>query len=202
MTDIHDDASSNTSKHTDEAAAALKSSVVSEAHELKESAKELVDGAVSQARDSAQAQISTGKDRLAQGLGSVAEAIRHTGEQLREGEQSSLTQYVSRAADGVEAASEYLKEKSIADVVGDVSNFARREPAVFLGGAFVLGLLGGRFLKSSGSETHGSRANGSPAMRARGGAEPQAEARGGSAREIRSEPVDRYDDGATLLGGV
>ena len=34
-------------------------------------------------------------------------------------------------------------------MLGDVGTFARREPAMFLGGAFVLGLLGGRFLKSS-----------------------------------------------------
>jgi len=116
---------------------------------LGDEAKHLASDAMAQARDAAQAQVSSGKDRLAAGLGSVAEAIRHTGEQLREGEPSSLTDYVTRAADGVEAASDYLKEKNIGDVLGDVGGFARREPAMFLGGAFVLGLLGGRFLKSS-----------------------------------------------------
>lgn len=64
---------------------------------------------VAQARDSAQAQVTGGKGRLADSLGSVAEAIRHTGEQLREGEHSSLAEYVTRGADGVEAASDYLK---------------------------------------------------------------------------------------------
>lgn len=134
---------------SDEAVSALKSSVMADAHELTDGAKHIAGDAMAQARESAQAQISGGKDRLAEGLGSVAEAIRHTGEQLREGDQPALTDYVTRAADGVEAASDYLKEKSIGDVLGDVGSFARREPAMFLGGAFVLGLLGGRFLKSS-----------------------------------------------------
>ena len=34
-------------------------------------------------------------------------------------------------------------------MIGDVGDFARREPALFLGGAFVLGLMGGRFMKAS-----------------------------------------------------
>jgi hypothetical protein len=34
-------------------------------------------------------------------------------------------------------------------MVRNVEDFARRQPALFIGGAFMLGLLGARFLKSS-----------------------------------------------------
>jgi len=157
MTDIKDNSSfspgtsgaSNASKPEDQAALALKSSVLADAHDLTDGAKQIAGDAVAQVRESAQAQVSGGKDRLADGLGNVANAIRDTGDRLREGDQTGLTQYVTRAADGVEAASDYLKENSLGDVLGDLGSFARREPAMFLGGAFVLGLLGGRFLKSS-----------------------------------------------------
>jgi hypothetical protein len=37
-------------------------------------------------------------------------------------------------------------------LVGDVENFARRQPALFIGGALALGILAARFLKSSSQQ--------------------------------------------------
>jgi hypothetical protein len=42
-------------------------------------------------------------------------------------------------------------------MVRDAERFARRNPAAFIGGAFVLGLALARFLKSSGEGSHGER---------------------------------------------
>jgi hypothetical protein len=53
----------------------------------------------------------------------------------------------------VEGVSSYLHAKQFGDVVGDLESFARREPILFAGSAFVVGLLGGRFLKSSRPQT-------------------------------------------------
>ena len=60
-----------------------------------------------------------------------------------------LNDYLGRAASQVEGLSDYLQEKSLTDVVGDVERFARRDPVLFVGSAFLIGLLGGRFLKSA-----------------------------------------------------
>jgi hypothetical protein len=139
----------SSTEQADHAALALKSSVISDAHDLTDEAKHVASDVITHARKSAETQISGGKDRVADGLGSVAEAIRHTGEQMRSKDEAGLTEYVVRAADQVEAAADYLKERSLGDVLGDLGSLARREPAMFLGGAFVLGLVGGRFLKSS-----------------------------------------------------
>jgi hypothetical protein len=49
----------------------------------------------------------------------------------------------------VEGLSEYLKKKSLRDVVGDVERFAHRDPVLFVSGALLIGLLGGRFLRSA-----------------------------------------------------
>jgi hypothetical protein len=158
MNDMSHDSSLNAARSSaagsptepvDQAALALKSSVVADAHDLTDEAKHVASDVLAHARKSAEAQISGGKDRVADGLGNVAKAIRHTGEELRSKDEAGLTEYVVRAANQVEAASDYLKEKSLSDVLGDVGGLARREPAMFLGGAFLLGLLGGRFLKSS-----------------------------------------------------
>jgi hypothetical protein len=136
-------------EQADKAAIALKTSVLTDAHDLTDEAKHVAGDVVTHARKSAENQISGGKDRIAEGLGSVAKAIRHTGEELRSKDEAGLTEYVTRAAAQVETASEYLKDRSLSEVLEDVGSFARREPAMFLGGAFVLGLIGGRFLKSS-----------------------------------------------------
>jgi hypothetical protein len=37
----------------------------------------------------------------------------------------------------------------VGELIGDVEQFARRSPALFLGGAFALGVLAARFVKSS-----------------------------------------------------
>jgi len=135
----------------DQAATALKSRMLAEAEELKDEAKQVADDVMNRARQSAESRIAGGKDRIAEGLGSFAEAIRKTGENLRQEQEneSGITEYVTRAASRVEAASEYLQERDLRDVLSDLGDFARREPAFFLGGAFALGLVGGRFLKSS-----------------------------------------------------
>jgi hypothetical protein len=115
-------------------------------------AKEAVSDVASQAREQATSQVVRQKDRAAEGLGSLAQALRHTSEELRTQDQLGITGYVESAADRVEHFSNYLRERDIGEMVNEVERFARRQPALFLGGAFVLGLIGARFLKSSGQQ--------------------------------------------------
>lgn len=67
-----------------------------------------------------------------------------------EGATNPLPDLAARAAEGIERLARYLENKSVADVVRSVESFARREPALFLGGALAMGMMAGRFLKSSG----------------------------------------------------
>lgn len=94
-------------------------------------------------------QLASQKDRVAEGLGGFAQSLRQTGQQMRDQDQIGLTGYVDRAASQVESFSDYLRQHDMGQLVDDVERFARREPALFIGGAFVLGLLGARFMKSS-----------------------------------------------------
>ena len=126
----------------------LAKSVKDGAGEIVEEVKHIASDVAGQAKKTAEMQLSGGKDRAAEAIVSVADALRHTSEHLRS-EDNLLTDYVESAADKVEAASDYLQHRTLGQIIGDVENFARREPALFLGGSFVLGLLGGRFLKSS-----------------------------------------------------
>jgi hypothetical protein len=61
----------------------------------------------------------------------------------------AIAKYVEGAADQIEDWSRRLREKDVDALLSDVQRLARRQPAVFVGSAFALGLVGARFLKSS-----------------------------------------------------
>jgi hypothetical protein len=117
--------------------------------QVTEQAQQTAGQVVDQARQQVSSRLAGQKDRAAEGLTSVAQALRQTSQQLREQDQQTVTGYIESAASQVERVSNYLKHNDLGGLIDDVEQFARRQPALFLGGTFVLGLLGARFLKSS-----------------------------------------------------
>lgn len=114
-------------------------------NQVKDSAGQMA----SQAREQVAARLAGQKDRAAEGLSSVAHVLRQSGQQLREQDQPNITAYFDQAATQVDRFSSYLQQRDLGQLLDDGERFARHQPALFLGGAFVLGLLGARFLKSS-----------------------------------------------------
>ena len=88
------------------------------------------------------------KNRAADGLGGIANVIRNAGNELRT-ENEALASYVDAASDQLRRFADQIREKGVADMLDDVHSFARRRPALFVGGAFLVGLGIARFLKSS-----------------------------------------------------
>ncbi len=116
---------------------------------IAQDAKHVASEVAGQAKQQVASRIEDQKDKAAQGLSSVATAIRQTGESLRDRDQLGVTQYVDGMADQIERLSDYVMSSNVGQMVGEVETFARREPAIFLGSAFLLGLVGARFLKAS-----------------------------------------------------
>jgi hypothetical protein len=58
--------------------------------------------------------------------------------------------YVRTAASQLERFANRMDERSISAAVSDLQWFARRQPTLFIGVAFGIGLIGGRFLKAAG----------------------------------------------------
>lgn len=113
-------------------------------------AKDKLADAASQAGDKVASRVDLQKDRAAQGLGGVAQALRQASDQLRGQQQgAAVHEYVASAANQVERLSDYLRSTDTREMITGLERFARRQPALFVGGAFMLGLLGARFLKSS-----------------------------------------------------
>jgi ElaB/YqjD/DUF883 family membrane-anchored ribosome-binding protein len=110
-------------------------------------------GVLDRVRSSATAQLSSQKTRATDGLGSIAQAVRQTTQPLRDNKQDAIAQYVDKAADQIERFSAQLRDKDVSELVNDAQQFARRQPAMFIGAAFAVGVLTARFLKSSSAET-------------------------------------------------
>lgn len=112
------------------------------ASDAKQAASEVAE----QAKDLVSQKVTEQASRSAGDIQRVAEVLRQSKRDLGD---NMAAPYVDKAADQLERFSRFLEDANPADVVRDVERFARREPLLFLGGAFALGLLGARFLKSS-----------------------------------------------------
>jgi hypothetical protein len=89
-------------------------------------------------------QLSRGADMLDQ----VSQAIRQSGDQMRD-QQPQIASLADTAAQQVDKASQFFRQTDFQGLVREAEDFARRQPAMFLGGAFALGLVASRFLKAS-----------------------------------------------------
>jgi hypothetical protein len=103
---------------------------------------------VEQARDRAREGIDRGKQEMADRIRRLGSALHSASDNLRE-EDSAIARYGDMASETIERAANYVGSADLKTAVRDVESFARREPALFFGGAFLLGLAAGRFLKSS-----------------------------------------------------
>jgi hypothetical protein len=105
-------------------------------------------GLMDQVRDAAYERLDAQKTRAVSGLTALADTMRQSGRQMG-GENAVAARYVETAADQVERFVGGLRDRDLRTATADRERFARRRPAMFLGGAFALGLLAARFLKSS-----------------------------------------------------
>ena len=83
-------------------------------------------------------------------LDNIASALRKVSTEL--GDSGGVAgNLISAVAERVESAGRSLEGRAFGDVLDDVENFARRNPATFISGAIAVGFLATRFLKSSSS---------------------------------------------------
>lgn len=88
------------------------------------------------------------KNRAADGLGGIADVFRNASSELRM-ENETVAQYVEMASDQLRRFADNIRQRGVADMLDDVSGFARQRPTMFIGGAFLVGIGVARFLKAS-----------------------------------------------------
>lgn len=130
----------------------LKDTVRERAGSVADTAQEKISEVAGQAGEQARNMATERKSEVASQLDNVAQAFRSSGNQLRSEQQggAGIANYMDRAAEGVSQLSGYLRDRNIDEMLMDAEDFARRQPELFLGGAFALGVLAARFFKSSG----------------------------------------------------
>src|SRR5688572_930834 len=123
------------------------------AKSLYDQAKETAGQAYEIAAEKATTKLEEQKTTLSGGLSTIAESVRKVGENLRgpdvqEGIGKYTAEYSGKAAEKIEGVADYFERKGVREMYSDLENFARRNPLAFIGGAFAIGLLTARFLKS------------------------------------------------------
>ncbi|HEX9952056.1 MAG TPA: hypothetical protein VGB53_09830 [Rubricoccaceae bacterium] len=118
------------------------------AQDIMTTAKETAGQLATQAKDTATSTLDGGKEQATDALTGVADMLHSAGDTMREHDQDAFAGYADAAAQQVEQFVEAIRGRSVGDLLDEAERFARREPSLFLGGAFVLGIFGARFLKS------------------------------------------------------
>lgn len=102
-------------------------------------------------------------DRRKAGMGAeirtLAETLRHASSEQAEkaagGMGTAPSSLLGQGADVLESLSSGLENHSVEDLTRSVSNYARANPAIFIGGCILAGLAVGRLLTASDQKTTG-----------------------------------------------
>jgi hypothetical protein len=130
--------------------------VKDEVQRLATEAREETARVASQAREQASQLAARATQQTTERLTSLSTALREAARQLETQDAAGFGRYAGMAADQVDKVSGYLEGKELGQLVRDTQTFARRHPDLFLGGAFVAGVMLARFIKSSAPETQTS----------------------------------------------
>jgi hypothetical protein len=112
---------------------------------------------VEKAGEQTKSMLDSQKSRAAGGLHGVAEVLHRTASEMEKGDQANVASYAHSAADRIDRWSSTLEDRSVDDLLSDAERYARRQPEIVIGGAFVLGFLASRFLKSSSARRESRR---------------------------------------------
>lgn len=116
-------------------------------------------GVLDQAGRTAETQASRTMDKAGEALEQVARAVRDSGNQLRE-QRPEIAGIADTAAEKVEQVSTYLRQHDAREVISEAERFARRQPALVVGGGLALGVIIGRLLRSGAEPQQGQSSSG------------------------------------------
>lgn len=120
---------------------------------MVDSAKQAASHIVERVKEQATSRADQQRHTVASTLGTVADAFRNLGDDLRSRDEGRVAEYAAEMGHAVggqvDRLARYLHGRDVRQVASDVEDLARRSPVLFLGGAFALGLAASRFLKSS-----------------------------------------------------
>jgi hypothetical protein len=125
---------------TDDIARAAKNN----AAQLGNTARDFADTARDRVEESVTQRKSVGADYI----GSIAQATGQAA-QAFDDNLPQAARYIRQASEQIQGVADTVRERDVRELVGDVQEFARKQPTLFFGGAVILGFAALRFLKST-----------------------------------------------------
>ena len=146
------------------------------AQEVAGQAKEKAQEATDQAKGRVREQVDQRSTEAGKQVSTTAGDLRSVSEELRKQGKDTPAKFAEQAADRTERVGSYLTESDADRILGDVEDFARRQPWAVVAGGLALGFAASRLLKASSSQRYEQRANGNsvtaPASSSGNGVDP------------------------------
>jgi hypothetical protein len=109
---------------------------------------------INQAQQQTVTQANTQKERATKSLSALAQAVRQAGGSLRQQQETPIAQVAEQAAERIDKTATYLRSHSVTDMLDEAEQFTQRQPVLVLAGAFAVGVVATRFLKSRSQRMH------------------------------------------------
>jgi hypothetical protein len=112
--------------------------------DISTAAKDMAADATGRVKSAMNDQKTAGADYL----GTIAQAVQRAAGEFQS-DVPQAAQYIRQAAGQIETVANAVRQRDVRELVGEVQEFARRQPTLFFGGAVILGFAALRFFKSS-----------------------------------------------------
>jgi len=119
-------------------------------HPLAEAGQQATESAghiAGRAADLGIQQADRGREMAADGLDKVARTVRRVSTDMQT-DQPQIANVAMTAADQADKVAQYLRDTDARQIISNVEDTARRQPLIFIGGAFLLGLAASRLIKA------------------------------------------------------
>jgi hypothetical protein len=165
----------------------LAQQTAQQATDVVTQAADQVTDAISGAKEQASTTFTKQRDSAIASLAALADALRETGDRLSQptadGPEvpASIGPMVQDAANRLTQSADFLRDKDVTSLLKEARDLAQRQPMLFIGSMFAIGLAGARILKETTADG------------ADGGAQSPQRARSsmtelGSMRELQDSP--------------
>jgi hypothetical protein len=109
-------------------------------------AKAILTEFVDATRSAIEGMLDDRKDRVAQQMGGIAEAVRCAAQCFERSDSRTIAGYADRAANQIDQLSHLIRDRHWSEIVADAEDLARRRPTLFIISATAIGFLAGRLL--------------------------------------------------------
>jgi hypothetical protein len=118
--------------------------IAQNASQAKEAGAGFAQSATRKVEDVLTNQKAMGADYIA----SLAQAADRAANEF-DNDLPQAAQYIRQASQTMSSVADQIRDREVRDLLGEVTDFARRQPTLVFGGAMLLGFAALRFLKSS-----------------------------------------------------